>query len=195
MRNAVVVGERLYLRPIEKGDAEAMARAAALETDTIIERLRLPHSPIAMESWISKLYEKQPPGDIAFAVCLKEDDRRIGDVVLFEIDYVNRNAETGSWIELAEFRSKGYGTEAKMLLLEYAFERLGLHVLMSYVWEPNARSAAALRKQGYKPAGRYKFEDVKDGVYRDSLLFDVLREDWLAARETLDARRATGRAS
>lgn len=153
-----------------------------------MERLRVPFSPIAIESWIDNLYKQQPPDDIVLAACLKENDRRIGDVNLMSIDWVHRNAETGSWIDRAEDRSKGYGTEAKMLLLEYAFERLGLHVLMSYVWEPNTRSAAALMKQGYKPAGRYKFEDVKDGVYRDGLLFDVLREDWLAARAALRER-------
>lgn len=188
MRNAVVVGGRLYLRPLEKSDAEGIARGTALETDTAIARLRLPHSPIAFESWIEKMYSKQPPEDISFGVCLKEGDRLIGDVGLLSIDYVNRNAETASWIDLAEDRGMGYGTEAKMLLLEYAFDRLGLHVLMSYVWEPNERSAAALLKQGYKPVGRYKFEDVKDGVYRDALLFDVLREDWLEAREALRGR-------
>ena len=189
MRNAVVVGERLYLRPVEKGDAEDMARGAALETETMMEVLRMPHSSIAAEGWIEKLYKQQPPEDIAFAVCLKEDASRIGDVILLEIDYVHRTAETASWIDLAENRGKGFGTEAKMLLFEYAFERLGLHTLVSYVWEPNVRSAAALLKQGYKPAGRFKFEDFKDGVYRDALLFDILREDWLAAREALKARR------
>jgi RimJ/RimL family protein N-acetyltransferase len=81
-----------------------------------------------------------------------------------------------------------------MLLLEYAFERLHLHVLESYVWEPNVRSAAALAKQGYRPAGRYKFEDLKDGAYRDGLAFDVLRDDWLEARERWRAERATLRA-
>ncbi len=182
MRNAIVVGERLYLRPIEKSDAKSMARGAALEQDRMIERIRLPHSAIAAEAWIDKLYASQPPQDISLAACLRENDRRIGDMTLFEIDYVNRTAETGSWIDSAEDRSRGYGTEAKLLLLEYAFDHLGLHALMSYVWEPNARSAAALLKQGYKPAGRYRFEDVRDGEYRDALLFDVLRDDWLAAR-------------
>ncbi len=188
MHNAVVVGDRLYLRPLEESDAEAMAAGYSLETETMMERLRIPHSALAIESWIAKAYKEQPPEDIAFGACLIENDRLIGDVTLFSIDYVNRTAETGSWINLTEDRGRGYGTEAKMLLLEYAFERLGLHTLMSYVWEPNTRSAAALLKQGYRPAGRRRFDNPKDGVYKDGLLFDVLREDWLAAREALKAR-------
>jgi RimJ/RimL family protein N-acetyltransferase len=188
MRNPIAVGERLYLRPLEEQDAEVMAAGSALEIETMMDRLRLPFSPIALANWIKKLSKEQPPDYISLGVCLKSDDRHIGIVELFELDYVDRTAETGSWINLPQDRGQGYGTEAKMLLLEYAFERLGLHALMSYVWEPNVRSAAALLKQGYKPAGRFKFEDVRDGVYRDGLLFDVLREDWLAAREALNAR-------
>ncbi len=183
MRNPILTGERLYLRPLGTGDVETMVRWAALEPDTMMDRIRVPQSAITLEHWITEAHKHQPPEEIHLAVCLIEDDQYIGTVNLIDIDYINRNAETGSWIDPPEFRSRGYGTEAKMLLLEYAFERLHLHVLSSYVWEPNARSAAALAKQGYRPAGRYKFEDLKDGVFRDGLLFDVLRDDWLAARE------------
>ena len=45
-------------------------------------------------------------------------------------------------------------------------------------------------KQGYRPAGRLKWTEVKDGRYVDGLLFDVKREEWLAARDAWRARRA-----
>jgi RimJ/RimL family protein N-acetyltransferase len=184
-----MIGTRVYLRPLETGDADAMVNAAALERETMMDRMRVPYSPLAVEGWITETHKQQPPENIHLAVCLVEDERYIGTVSVMDIDYVNRSGETGSWIDVPEYRGRGYGTEAKMLLLEYAFERLGLHVLMSQVWEPNERSAAALIKQGYRAAGRYKYEDLKDGVYRDTLLFDILREDWLAARERLNEGR------
>ena len=52
----------------------------------------------------------------------------------------------------------------------------------------NTRSAAALMKQGYRLAGRYKLEDVRDGVYRDALLFDVVYPDWLKAKDAWNER-------
>lgn len=183
MRNPILTGERVYLRPFESGDAAVMARGSALEPDIMMDGMRIPLSQVTMEHWIRDLHERQPPATIFLAVCLIADDRFIGSVGLLGIDYVTRTAETGSWIDDAGFRGQGYGTEAKLLLLEYAFERLHLHVLVSHVWEPNGRSAAALAKQGYRPAGRIKWDELQDGVYRDMLLFDVLREDWLAARE------------
>jgi RimJ/RimL family protein N-acetyltransferase len=190
MRNAVMVGERVYLRPLEKSDAEKWTAGVAAEPDHFHKRGRLPFSPIAIETWIEGIYKERTPPDIFFAVCLKEDDNFIGVVGVDGIDWVNRTGETGSELFDASFRGQGLGTEAKFLLLEYFFDRLHFHVLCSYVFETNTRSAAALAKQGYRSAGRWKWDDMKDGVYRDVLVFDILREEYLAAKEIwLESRR------
>lgn len=191
MRNAIMAGERVYLRPLELADANEMARLTALETETFFDNGRIPHSPLVYEHWIRELHARQPPDEIQLAVCLREDDRLIGMVGLGPVDWVNRTAETGSWIGAVEYRGQGYGPEAKHLLLEYAFDVLQLHALNSWVWEPNTRSAAAVRRQGYRPAGRIKTPITKDGRYRDMLVFDLTRDEWLAAREEWRARRAT----
>ncbi|MCA1670291.1 MAG: GNAT family N-acetyltransferase [Thermomicrobia bacterium] len=120
------------------------------------------------------------------------DDRCIGMVGVDGIDYLHRTAETFSALGPAEFRNQGYGTEAKHLLLEYCFDHLHLHALRSSVFAANTRSAAALIKQGYREAGRLKWADVKGGIYQDDLLFDVMRDEWLAARDAWRAKRAAG---
>jgi RimJ/RimL family protein N-acetyltransferase len=184
VRNAVVVGERVYLRPLETSDAAAWTSGIASEPDSFHKRGRLPFSPMAIEKWIEEVYKARTPPEISFAVCLKDGDRFIGVVGVDGIDWVNRNGETGSELFDASVRGQGYGTEAKFLLLEYFFDQLHFHVLCSYVFEPNTRSAAALAKQGYRPAGRWKWDDLKNGVYRDVLVFDILREEYLAAKES-----------
>lgn len=188
MRNALVVGPRLYLRPSEKEDGEQITRFQAEEPETFMDRGRVPFSPLAFAAMLDDVYGQRPPADIWLTACLRETDALIGTFQLFDVDWVNRTAETGAWIHDPAYRGQGYGTEAKHLLLEYAFDRLQLHVINSYVWEPNARSAAAVQKQGYRLAGRLKWEDVKHGVMRDALQFDLLRDEWVVAR---DAWRAT----
>lgn len=189
MRNAIMIGERVYLRAVEKGDAHDLARLDAAETDTFMWRGRVPTSPIEHAGWAAELYRKQPPANIWFSVCTTDGDTLLGQVGILGIDWVHRTGETASWLGPAAVRGQGYGTEAKHLLLEYCFDRLHLHVLLSVVDEPNTRSAAALAKQGYRPAGRRKWSNVKDGRYVDALLFDVKREEWLAAREAWRASR------
>jgi RimJ/RimL family protein N-acetyltransferase len=190
MRNPLIAGERIYLRPLEAADAEAFAQGAADEPETQMGRGRLPSSPIAFARWIGETYlepASQSPTHIPLAVCLCADDRCIGSTTIRRIDWINRTAETGTGL-LTGFRDQGYGTEAKFLLMEYAFDQLHLHALSSHVWEPNERSAAVLRKQGYRLAGRLKWHDIKDGVYRDELIFDILRPDFIAAREAWRGR-------
>jgi RimJ/RimL family protein N-acetyltransferase len=66
------------------------------------------------------------------------------------------------------------------LLLEYAFERLGLHMVQSWVYFQNTRSAAALRKQGYREAGRINWLYPNKGTLDNFVLFDLLAEEWRA---------------
>lgn len=196
MRNAVMIGERVYLRPFEPADAEPLARSFATEAETAMERGRLPRSPIAFARAIVGTGEGgAPPRVVDFAVCLRADDRLLGSVAILDLDWVNGTGETASHLLGAEDRGQGYGPEAKHLLLEYAFDRLGLHALTSWVWEPNSRSAAALAKQGYRPAGRVRWRDVKDGVFCDMLVFDVLRDDWITARDRFGGGNPTGSAA
>jgi RimJ/RimL family protein N-acetyltransferase len=184
MHNPIIAGERVYLRAVEAADAETLAQISALETDTFMYRGRKPFSPLAYAHAISREYTQEPPSAITLAVCLREDDRCIGGLGVDSVNYVNRTGETYTQLGPAEIRNKGYGTEAKHLLLEYCFNRLHFHVLRSVVFEHNTRSVAALMKQGYRPAGRLKWVDVKGGRYHDALLFDVLRDEWLAARSS-----------
>jgi [ribosomal protein S5]-alanine N-acetyltransferase len=188
MRNPVIVGERVYLRPLEFDDARELAKASHNETDVFMGRGRHLSSPIALEHYIRDLYEQQPTHDeIQFAVCLIENDSCIGTMGLEFVDLINGVGESVSWIHSPEHRSRGYGTEAKHLFLEYVFHRLHLERIVSFVLESNTRSAAALIKQGYRHAGQLKYDEIKNGVFQGYTVFDLTPEEWLDARNQWQA--------
>ncbi|HVB65780.1 MAG TPA: GNAT family protein [Nitrolancea sp.] len=189
MRNPILVGERVYIRPLEESDAPLLSDIYAAESETFMDRGRLPVGPLAWKKWIIELHKVQPPRYIDFAVCLIENDQLIGYNGVGDIDWINRTGETESDFGPAEIRSQGYGTDAKHLLLEYCFDIIQLHAVRSEIFEPNTRSAAAVTKQGYRPAGRYRYADVKNGVFRDTLIFDLTRPEWIVARDSWRARR------
>ncbi|MDQ3540562.1 MAG: GNAT family N-acetyltransferase, partial [Chloroflexota bacterium] len=177
-RNAVMVGKRVYLRPEEKGDSELVALWARRETETFFDIGRHLPSAVSFANWGEEHQKPDLPTWIWFTVCLRENDEAIGSVGLIDIDYQHRFAETGSMFWQTKYRNAGYGSEAKQLLLEWAFEELDLHMLQSWVYFPNTRSAAALRKQGYKEAGRINWLYSHDGRFDNFVLFDLLREEW-----------------
>ena len=78
------------------------------------------------EQWIG-----QPPkqgGEFqGFMVATKPDGLRIGFLTLFDIKYPNASAMFALGIGEPEYRGKGYGTEALGLMLDYAFDELGMY--------------------------------------------------------------------
>lgn len=185
-RNATMIGERVVLRPLEVEDGEQIARWSRQETETFFDNGRGLRSPILLAHWAGEIGKDEPPDEIEFAIALRDGGELIGDNGLFGIDWINRTAETGTGIYRPEHRGGGLGTEAKHLLLEYAFERLGLHMVRSFVWGPNTRSAAALRKQGYRDAGRLHWLSVQAGAFAEEVVFDLLAEEWRAGRQRRD---------
>lgn len=178
--HAVMVGQRVYLRPYQKADADAIARYSVRETEAFWDNGRFPRSAVMMNHFMEEQDKAAIPVDYSFAVCLRENDEYIGHVELLDLDLVNRVAETGSEINRPEYRGGGYGSEAKQLLLEYAFDRLGLHMVRSVVIFPNTRSAAALRKQGYKEAGYFYWGFPDGGGFGNFVVFDLLADEWRA---------------
>jgi RimJ/RimL family protein N-acetyltransferase len=175
-----MVGKRIYLRPEEPTDSVNSAKLDRQETETFYNIGRSLTSSVIFENWIEGNQKPDLPTWIKFSVCLRENDKLIGDVALCNVDYQRRTAETASYVGPAKYRDSGYGSEAKHLLLEYAFERLGLHMVESWVVFPNTRSAAALRKQGYTEAGRINWLFTHNGNLGNCVVFDLLAEEWRA---------------
>lgn len=200
-RGAILLGSRVYLRPVERRDLDEFALWSRRETETGFLLGRRMESVATMAAEWPEAEKAGLPAWIGFSVCLRNDDTFIGGVDLFRIDYQNRFAETGSYFHRPEDRGKGYGSEAKHLLLEYAFDRLGLHSLQSRVLFTNTRSAAALRKQGYRDAGRTTWEEPAHGGMTNVAFFDLLASEWRAlpraeewfSRESVPARATSSR--
>jgi RimJ/RimL family protein N-acetyltransferase len=181
--NALIGSERLALRPMQVDDSEPIARMIREEPDASFGHSRFPLSPVALGDWIGEISKSDPAKDFEVAVVLRETGELIGEVGLYDIDWLARTAESGSWLYTPEYRGAGYGTEAKHLLLEYAFDRLALNMIWSWVKVRNPRSQAALRKQGYRDAGRLNWVGYGPDGFEDARMFDLLADEWRAARD------------
>jgi RimJ/RimL family protein N-acetyltransferase len=126
--------------------------------------------------YVSSL-SKQNSKDIILAIVV--DDTFIGTMGIHGINYRNGTATTGALIGKKEFWGKGYGSEAKMLLLEYAFNTLNLRKVYSNVFSFNERSINYSLRCGYKVEGRLKADHYAMGQYWDKVQLSVFREDFL----------------
>lgn len=167
-------GRKVYLRPPHKEtDLEFFQWAMG---QFLVRRTLLPRLPISMaaeEKWFDRLADRP---DIMFTICLI-DGTPIGCTGLHNIHWISRLAETGTWIA-PQYWGRGYGTEAKMLLLKYAFDTLNLRKIVSGAVAFNGRSIGHNRNCGYRITGRLKRHHFINGRYYDEVLLACFREWW-----------------
>jgi RimJ/RimL family protein N-acetyltransferase len=101
----------------------------------------------------------------------------IGNCALHDIDWNNQRAGLGVTIGEKEFWSKGYGTEATRLLLDYAFQKLKLHRIESIMLEDNVPAIKALQKAGYTQEGCRRQHVLRYGRFRNVLTFGILSHE------------------
>jgi RimJ/RimL family protein N-acetyltransferase len=179
---AIVVGERLYLRAFTPEDAERASYMLMEETEISYPAGRDVVNPYVHARNIRETAQAELPRWLHLAIVVGATGEMIGATGLINPDLVGGVAETATDIWKAEHRNKGVGTEAKHLLLEYAFDRLQLHMVYAWVSEFNNRSAAALRKQGYRDAGYVAWSAYHGTELYGGLVFDLLASEWRAAR-------------
>jgi len=168
---------KVYLRPLERSD---LARCQKWVNDPDVRNFIgnnfLPSFAFE-EKWYDDLLERKD--NIILAIVTKDEHIHIGNMGLDGIDLINRRGGTGAVIGEKEYWGKGYGTEAKLLLLKHAFDSLGLLKVCSDVLATNPRSKAYLEKTGYKEEGCKRKHFFKNGKMVDSYIMAIFREDFI----------------
>ncbi len=100
----------------------------------------------------------------------------IGVTWLSDVDHRNGTAYFAISIGEASARGKGYGTEAARLMLDFAFNRLGLHNVALDVYSNNPAGVRAYQKAGFREFGRLREVYLSGGRRWDSILMEVVRE-------------------
>jgi RimJ/RimL family protein N-acetyltransferase len=97
-----------------------------------------------------------------------------------------------TWLGRQWWRT-GHNTEAKLLMMSYAFEQLGVARLVWHTDIYNERSQAAIARLGATREGELRKHRIRrDGSWRTTVQYSMTDDDWPAARERLTARLARG---
>jgi len=168
-------GKRVRLRPILKEDLPLLMRWI---NDPDITKFLLAFWPTMEESeegWITHLSTTKT--DVVLII-ETEDGTAIGVIGLHKISWHDRTAETGSFIGEKEYWRNGYGSEAKMLMLHYAFHTLNLRKINSSVIAFNKRSYGCLVKCGYRREGQQRKQHFRLGKYWDEIFLAAYQRSW-----------------
>ena len=106
------------------------------------------------------------------------DGNIIGNISLNWVDYYNRVAYLGSWIGEPDYWSGGHGTDALLLLVEYALSWMDMRRLALSTMGPNVRAQRNVEKVGFRLEARERQATLLNGEWVDALTYGMLREEW-----------------
>ncbi|CAL8474612.1 MULTISPECIES: GNAT family N-acetyltransferase [Caballeronia] len=120
-------------------------------------------------------------------------DAKTGDVVgstrYFNVDEANRRLEIGHTWYARRVQKTALNTEAKLLLLTHAFEKLDAIAVEFRTHFMNHASRTAIARLGAKQDGILRNHQVgRDGVMRDTVVFSIIQSEWPAVRANLNYR-------
>ncbi|KVS58390.1 GCN5 family acetyltransferase [Burkholderia cepacia] len=188
----ILTGERVELRPLERSDRQALLDAAA---DGRLWNLKVTvvPGPDTIDAYIDTALQGRSAGTVMpFTIVHRASGRAIGSTRFWKIDRKNRKLEIGhTWLSESAQRTRA-NTEAKWLLLDYAFDVLQCVRVQFTTDELNEKSRAAILRLGAKQEGIVRHERIMpDGRKRNSVRFSIIDDEWPEVRARLMAKLAT----
>ena len=170
-----LVGDRIYLSPRSMEDAQMFT--VWMNDFHITDYLGRSGKILTLEGE-KKFLEESINAEAAFSIVTLDEDKLIGSISLESINYQHRTATLGIFIGDQDYLSKGYGTEAIKLLLDYGFNYMNLHSIKLQVMSFNQRAIKCYQKCGFKEAGRYRDNRFINGKYYDTICMDILDSEF-----------------
>lgn len=192
--DGAVEGRVVRLTPLSWDDVPALmeiARAAPEE----YELTSTPRDDAEGQAYFSEALAEVAAGTAHVVTVRDLSGAVIGTSRLRAYDARHARCELGyTWYHPRVFRT-AVNTECKLLLLELAFEGLGVHRVQIQTDARNLRSQRAILALGAQFEGVLRRHMVaKDGYVRDSVIFSITDVTWptvrLRLRERLEERLA-----
>ncbi len=120
--------------------------------------------------------------EIVFAIVDKENDKAIGLVGLYQINYHVRSAEFRILIGDKTYWGKGIGTECAKAIIDYAFKNINLNKVWLGVSEENLGAVKSYEKSGFVFEGKLRKEIYRNNKYYDAIRMSILKEEWERTR-------------
>jgi RimJ/RimL family protein N-acetyltransferase len=176
----MIRGTKTRLRALEHQDLPYFVRWINDPETRHFMYMRYPLSMTEEEKWWEGFLERQ--NDHIFAI-EADDGAYIGNLGLHDIERENRRAELGIIIGDKAYWGQGYGTDAILAMLGWAFGYLNLNRVSLRVYDYNERAIRCYQKCGFQHEGTMRQACYRDGQYHDEHIMGILRAEFLAGQE------------
>ena len=165
-------GDKINLELAEKNDLPII-RQWANDVEFVGEFE--PFDQVSTED-LEKQHDSRGEGQWYFVE--KKDGPKIGYVGHFK----SKDCIGIGYMLVKEERGKGYGSEAVQMIVDYLFLHKNIVRVQAETHPNNRASIRVLEKAGFTLEGRIRKSFFSRGVYRDTAMYSILREEWNAPK-------------
>ena len=157
----------MIISSFQKTDFEALKiLKQRYELQQVIQGYLFPHSDEAIKSWFERISNPGvTPSELHWAVRI--EGQFLGYVALYNIDWVNRNAEIGIVINSPR---KGVGTKAICSVLDITKNDFGLHKIYAKVLQSNEAGLGLFRRLDFELEGTLFEDRFINGAWTNNLI-------------------------
>ena len=171
-------GQRIILRPLSVKDISSTYHSWL--NDPEVNRFNS-HAIFPYTKGELLLYVKSVSRDrskVILAIIDRKTDKHIGNVALQSIDWVGRSAELAILIGEKTQWGKGIGVEVGKLIVNYGFNRLGLHRIWCGTSSDNIGMQKIAERTGMKREGVRRDAMFKNGRWVNIIEYGILQSEF-----------------
>ena len=172
--------ERVLLRPLNVTDDEHLLSFALHEQETWQYSSQAALGATGLSEYITAALEARVTGkEYPFIVYDKKTGKYAGSTRFYDIQPQNLTLQLGYTWYGKDFRGTGLNKHCKFLLLQFAFEELGMVRVEFWADARNERSIAAMKSIGCTVEGIMRSNvPTREGGRRDSIILSILKSEW-----------------
>jgi RimJ/RimL family protein N-acetyltransferase len=172
----------VLLRPLQETDVDNLLEISLNEPETWEYALVRANGKDNLENYIQMALKARENGtEYPFIVYDKKTGKYAGSTRFYDINMEFKTLQLGYTWYGKKFRGTGLNKHCKYLLLQFAFETLGIERVEFRADNNNQRSIAAMKSIGCKVEGvmRSHMPTIGSDVRRDSIILSILKSEWL----------------
>lgn len=170
-----IVGELVRLEPLGLGHFEGLRPMFLDPEGRRLTATTAEHDDDMLRGWLATRQDHDDRAD--FAIVEPGTARVVGEVVLNELDVDDESCNFRIGLTGPDVYGRGLGTEATSLVLDYAFDTVGLHRVELEVYSFNPRAQRAYEKAGFVREGVRRQALRWEGAWHDVVVMAVLADD------------------
>lgn len=169
---------RLILRPINLDDKNEIFE---YRSDTEINKYQgwIPKTVDDVEIFIGKTSNQINESDSWFQLVIIEKESRkiVGDLGIHFFDSENKQVEIGCTLN-KDFQNIGYATESIKRIIDYLFNDLNKHRIITSIDPDNKNSIRLVERIGFRKEAHFVESLLINGKWVDDLIYALIAKDW-----------------